>query len=81
MRNRPVREFRAGRVRLSIWQENLAPADPAYHCSLELNFCDDSGAWRTERSFTYTDLFAVLVVVAHGLAYLSIPSEMDLPKP
>jgi hypothetical protein len=57
-KNRPVREFRYGRLKAAVWRQE-GDKGPWYSVSLARSYQDSNGQWQTTQSFGLRDLLEV----------------------
>jgi hypothetical protein len=81
--DKPVKEFRAGSVRASIWQDkaidkNHEPFN-VYSVRVEKRYRDAAGNWQSAKRFSRTDLADVELVVFQARQFIALatrqPSE------
>jgi len=74
--DKPVKEFRAGSVRASIWQDEVAGKgdEPwsVYGVRIEKRYKDAQGQWESTTRFKRADLADLELVVLKGREFISL---------
>jgi hypothetical protein len=74
--NRPIREFRAGRVRASIWYDKVAGKNDqtwnAFSIRVEKRYKDAQGAWQSTTRFNRSDLADLELVALKAREFISL---------
>ena len=74
--NRPIREFKAGRVRASIWYDKVMGKNDetwsAFSIRIEKRYKDAQGAWQSTTCFKRSDLADLELVVFKAREYISL---------
>jgi hypothetical protein len=74
--DKPVKEFRAGSVRASIWEDEVTGRDEetfsAYSVKVEKRYKDASGNWQSTARFKRGDLADLELVVFKAREYISL---------
>ena len=80
MSEKPKKEYRAGSVRATIWENDRADKDgqkfTVASVQIERRYPDQDGNWQSTNSFRKADLPLVQVVTAKAFEYLTV-SERD----
>ena len=78
--NKPVKEFRAGSVRASIWRDQAIGQDDqtfdVYTIRVERRYKDAEGNWQSSTRFRRADLADLELVAFKAREYVSV-SERD----
>jgi hypothetical protein len=74
--DKPVKEFRAGSVRASIWQDEIAGKDDGtfsvFSVRVEKRYKDSAGNWQSTTRFKRGDLADLELVVFKAREYISV---------
>lgn len=80
-KNRPVKEFRRGNVRASIWRnivDNGNGSGPVYNATVECRYrVKDTGEWRSTQSYRPLDLVHLEKVAGLSDAWIASQQERD----
>jgi hypothetical protein len=69
MTNRPVHEFRIGRVRAAVWRRE-ADGRPRHHVSFSRLYKDADGHWKDSASFHAADLLLLIKVADQAYTWI-----------
>ena len=79
-KNRPIKEFRAGSVRASIWHDEASRGAnetfSVFSVRVERRYKDAAGNWQSASSFRRRDLADLELVVFKAREYVSL-NEKD----
>ena len=74
--DKPIKEFRAGSVRASIWQDEKSGKDDetfsVYSVRIEKRYKDTAGNWQSTTRFKRVDLADLELVVFKAREYISL---------
>ena len=74
--DKPVKEFRAGSVRASIWRDEIAGKDEqmveVFSARIEKRYKDASGNWQSTSRFNRADLADLELVAFKAREFLSV---------
>jgi hypothetical protein len=74
--DKPVKEFRAGSVRASIWEDEVVGRDDepfsAFSVKIEKRYKDATGNWQSTTRFKRSDLADLELVVFKAREYISL---------
>jgi len=74
--DKPVKEFRAGSVRASIWQDEIAGKDDesfsVFSVRIEKRYKDASGNWQSTSRFKRGDLADLELVAFKAREFISL---------
>ena len=71
--DKPVKEFRAGSVRASIWQDEIAGKDEeAFSVRIEKRYKDATGNWQSMTRFKRGDLADLELVAFKAREFISL---------
>ena len=82
--NSPEKEFRAGRIKASIWRnegERDGQTVIRHSVTLQKRYQDSDGKWKNSSSFFVNDLPRVEVVMRKAFEYLALNKTKEEPKP
>ena len=72
--NRPVREFRIGAVKASIWKNEAKNGGSYYSASFHTLYRDSEGSWRRSSSFGREDLLLLAKIANEVHTYMVLQS-------
>lgn len=74
--DKPIKEFRAGRVRASIWHDEVTRGTEesfsVFSVRVEKRYKDAAGNWQSTSSFKRSDLADLELVVFKAREYISV---------
>ena len=81
--NKPVKEFRAGQIKATIWEnekKNGKGETVKYKSvNIEKSYKDDDGNWKTSNTFFREDIPKLQLVAAKAFEYISLTESEEEP--
>jgi len=73
--NQPVKEYRAGTIRASVWEKVVQEGGQKrtrHSIQIQKRFCDEQGRWRDTDCFFPTDLPKLELVARKAFEFVSL---------
>lgn len=74
--NKPVQNFKWGRVRASVWQNTTNDGTTFHTVTFECNYKKD-GKWHNGHSFGLKDLYSLIRVASDAARFCSFPETKE----
>ena len=73
--NKPVKTYKLGRVKASIWENKSADGHSFYAASFERSYRDSEGKWHNTKSFGLKDMLNLIRLSAQTVWFMSFANS------
>lgn len=80
MSNAPVHQIKVGSIALSVWENEVGKGKDAFTAqsvSIQKNYKDKNGEWKSSGSFKFTELMNIIIACQEALKFKYLKEDVD----